>query len=438
LAGNLDTSKVAVVLGGYGLIGTACSKALLLNGFSVVGVGRSISLGIASNPDIRWLAQDLSVPFSEDLKTVLVSADVIVNASGALQTGLRDDLDGVHVRSIAELIDAVSETKVRIVQVSAAGVSETATTEFMRSKYRGDTLLASSQLDWVILRPTLVIGAHAYGGTALLRSVAAFPIVGLFFLREAKIQTVYLEDVAKAVVAVSRGDIASRTIAELTEHDERTLAQTIVKLRQWQGFAPWATTIALPNLAAAIVARGADLLGWLGWRSPLRTTALEALKEGVTGNPETWEAAGGFRCRSLEETLRAIPATVQERWFARLYMILPMVIAILSVFWVVSGVIGLVNYDDAVEVLTSRGSGEGFASGAVLVGAGIDLMLGLAILVRPWVRPACLGMIAVSLAYLIGATLWSGDLWLDPLGPIVKVIPATVLPLLVLGVFEKR
>ena len=48
------------------------------------------------------------------------------------------------------------------------------------------------------------------------------------------------------------------------------------------------------------------------------------------------------------------PATIQDKWFARLYLIKALVIASLVVFWVVSGFIALViSYDAAAEILTS-------------------------------------------------------------------------------------
>jgi uncharacterized membrane protein len=45
------------------------------------------------------------------------------------------------------------------------------------------------------------------------------------------------------------------------------------------------------------------------------------------------------------------------------------------------------------------------------------LLLGGAILVRAWARPAALGMAVVSAAYLIGGNLVTPSLWLDPLAP---------------------
>lgn len=68
----------------------------------------------------------------------------------------------------------------------------------------------------------------------------------------------------------------------------------------------------------------------------------------------------------------------------------------------------------------------------------INIVLGVAILWRPWCRRAALGMVAVSGTYLAGGTLFAPELWIDPLGPLVKVLPTIVLALIVwLGVEDR-
>ncbi|WP_454623373.1 hypothetical protein [Brucella anthropi] len=42
-----------------------------------------------------------------------------------------------------------------------------------------------------------------------------------------------------------------------------------------------------------LVGKVADLLGWLGWRSPMRSTALQALAGGIQGDPSAWLETGG-------------------------------------------------------------------------------------------------------------------------------------------------
>ena len=44
----------------------------------------------------------------------------------------------------------------------------------------------------------------------------------------------------------------------------------------------------------------------------------------------------------------------------------------------------------------------------------------------------------VALAYLGAATLLTPELWADPLGPLVKIIPAVMLPLAVLAMVDER
>jgi hypothetical protein len=44
---------------------------------------------------------------------------------------------------------------------------------FSETKGAGDAALAASSLEWFILRPSVVIGRPAYGGSALIRGLAA-------------------------------------------------------------------------------------------------------------------------------------------------------------------------------------------------------------------------------------------------------------------------
>ena len=180
------------------------------------------------------------------------------------------------------------------------------------------------------------------------------------------------------------------------------------------------------------------MLGWLGWRSPLRTTALRTLRDGIQGSAESWERLGGKPCRPLAETLARIPSTVQERWFARLYLMFPLALAVLSAFWIASGVIGLAQFDAARAVLVAHGVALAPASAIVGVGSIIDMALGLAVLFRPTARGACFGMIGVTFGYCAGSLLFAPDLWLDPLGPMIKVVPCMVLALVTAAMIDDR
>jgi hypothetical protein len=129
---------------------------------------------------------------------------------------------------------------------------------------------------------------------------------------------------------------------------------------------------------------------------------------------------------------------VQERWFARLYLALPLALAVLSLFWLASGLIGLWQWRAAAALLAPADLPDGLAPALVGAGSVTDIALGLAVLVRPWARAACLGMAGLGLAYLALGTILTPWLWADPLGALVKALPGIALALVTAAMLEER
>lgn len=330
-------SPRALVLGGYGLIGASAMRALSEAGFDVTGVGRSLAAARLVLPEAQWEIADLTRLEATDWAQLCAGHDVVVNAAGALQDGAGDDLSAIHEEMPRRLLAGLQGRDVRLVQISAAGVSPEASTEFFRSKARGDASIMASEVAHVILRPTLVLGQAAYGGTALLRAAAALPLVDWQMLPEARIQTVALADLSRAIVAAARGEVPAGTVADITEAESRPFPELVQDMRAWLGVPAPKLRLPLPGFALHLIGHGADLLAGFGWKSPLRSTALRALADGIIGDPTDWEKAGGPACRSLQQVLADTPATVQERWFARSYLLLPLIVGTLALFWMASG-----------------------------------------------------------------------------------------------------
>ena len=68
----------------------------------------------------------------------------------------------------------------------------------------------------------------------------------------------------------------------------------------------------------------------------------------------------------------------------------------------------------------------------------LDIALGIGVVIRRHAALALNLMIAVSLAYLAGATLLEPSLWFDPLGPLVKVLPSISLALVGRAILDER
>jgi uncharacterized protein YbjT (DUF2867 family) len=96
-----------LVLGGYGFIGLEASRRLIDMGHAVVALGRSAEHGRQVLPDADWLGADIARLISPNQWAPLLrGVDVVVNASGALQDGLRDNLRAVQDEAMRALIAA--------------------------------------------------------------------------------------------------------------------------------------------------------------------------------------------------------------------------------------------------------------------------------------------------------------------------------------------
>lgn len=404
----------------------------------MVALARSAGRGRARLPEAGWVGADLRQLTEPHLwRPRLAGVDAVVNAAGVLQNGLRDDVVLIQRDAIVALVTACEAEGVDVfIQISAPGATAESPTRFYRSKAAADEALRQSRLRWTIFRPGLVLAPQAYGGTSLLRMLAAVPVVQPLVMADARIQTVSVDDVADAVAAAVSGAHAGRDF-DLVEAESHSLESVVLRMRAWLGFGPPRAVIRLPDFAGRALARGADLAGWLGWRSAMRTTSLTVLRDGVRGEGRGWAAASGKRLRPLEETLRALPSTVQERVYARGRMVLPLLLLALAGFWLISGLVGLVRLDAAAALLMERMSAPA-ARAAVAGSALADIVIGMALLVRPLARPACLAAIAVSVAYLIAGALLAPGMWVDPAGPMIKVFPAMALALAVAALLEER
>src|SRR5215207_7116919 len=186
--------KIAVI-GGTGLIGSAIVAHLFGRGHRVISMSRS--------PD----------PSSSDFKKVDISKatspsywlphlngiEAVVNCAGVLQDSRSDSTSMVHHHGIANLFAACEQLKIRrFIHFSAIGVDRETPSAFSETKLHGDKALMESGLDWVILRPSVVIGRPAYGASALVRGLAALPATWVM-PNTGQLQIVLLEDVVRTV-----------------------------------------------------------------------------------------------------------------------------------------------------------------------------------------------------------------------------------------------
>lgn len=428
-----------LVIGAYGFIGSAVTARLSADGHEVVGAGRRIGRASRTHPDLRWIRFNLARKrTSEQWHTLLSNIDAVVNCAGVLQDKPGDSTQKVHVAGTAALFEAcVREGVRRVVHLSAAGVAHDGETRFARTKFASEEALKQRNLDWIILRPSLVVGSQVYGGTAFIRALAAIPYVLPIARESASFQPVQVKELAAAVAFFLKPEAPVRRVVEIAGPERLSLLRIISLYRRWLGLAP-AEVIRLPMIAARAAAWAGDVVSWLGWRPPLRTTALRQLMSARADDPDEWTRLTGIKPTRLETALLLDPASAPDRWFARLYLLKPIIIATLSLFWIASGVIGLGPARGIVaDLLKEVGFGP-WSHVAVIASEAIHLAVGAGIALRSTARAALTASLVVAVVYVAAGSLMRIGLWFDPLGALIKMFPLIVLTVVALAILDDR
>ncbi len=428
-----------LVLGANGFIGGHVAAAFADAGWLVRAGARRPAEASRRSPGLEWKAaafRTLATPASWN--DLLAGVDVVVNCVGVLQDGGADDTRAAHVDGPRALIAACEASGIaRLVHISAVGADDAAGTAYARTKAETERLLADSSLDWIVLRPSLVLGRGAFGGTGLIRALAAFPGVIPVVGGDQVVRPVAMDDLVAAVMAAAARPGPGRMSLDVVGPRPIRLAQLLTLYRGWLGLPP-APVVRLPRGLAAPVLRAGDLLARLGWFSPLTTTSMRQLDHDVAGRNDGWRAALGVEAMEPARALSRHPATVQDVWHARLWFIRPTAILALGLFWLLTGLVTLgPGWGRAIAVLTEGGYGR-WAPAVAGVGALLDVILGLALFVRSWTARVAIVMALATVGYLAAATLSLPHYWTDPLGPWLKVVPMMVLCLFVAATDARR
>lgn len=436
--------RTILVLGASGLIGRFVTDDLRTRDFRVVGLARSLS------PAQRMSALDLELPILSLDAAALTrlfgehAVDVVVNCLGVLQDGPGSDTNAVHRDFVARLLQAIADSgrAIRLVHISIPGTAAADRTAFATTKREAERLIAASGIPHAILRPGFVVAPAAYGGSAMLRALAAFPLDLPAKEMATPFQSVAIEDISATIAWLAARDVDDAKVKavswDLMQTEPVTMAGVIKQFRHAFGTDGW-PRVAMPSFLLDLGAKIGDLANYLGWMSPMRSTAIAELCRGVRGDPSAWIAATGIAPKTLAETIGRHPATIQDKWFARLFLVKALIIASLVAFWVVSGCIALfVSYRAAVGILTAHNFPPALVAPITIGTSLMDISIGVLIAFR---RTAAIGLVAgimASIGYMVGAAILTPDLWVEPLGALVKTGPAIVLMLVALLMLDNR
>jgi uncharacterized protein YbjT (DUF2867 family) len=200
-----------LVLGGTGFVGRAVCERLMeaMEQALRESGGGAMRITVPTRKRaharaVQWLpaVEVIEADVHDDaaLARLVRGRDAVVNLIAILH-GDEAAFDRAHVQLPRRLAAACAAAGTRrIVHVSALGVDSGAPSRYLRSKATGEAVLRASGLDVTVLRPSIIFGSEDRFTNLFASLQAVLPVLPLAEAG-ARFQPVWVEDVARAIVA---------------------------------------------------------------------------------------------------------------------------------------------------------------------------------------------------------------------------------------------
>jgi uncharacterized protein YbjT (DUF2867 family) len=216
-------------------------------------------------------------------------------------TGGRD-LERINFGGTANVIDAMRTVQIRrLIYLGNMGIADDPRLKFASSKARAEATVAASDLDWTILKPSIMYGERDGFFNLIAPLVRRLPlirfnpgIVPIPGLGRARFQPIWVEDVARVIVASLERPDTVRTSLELGGPRYWTYREIVQEVVRGMGARRLIVPVPVP-----VIALVAGIYERFGAWFPTSTDQLRQLKLDNTGSLTLIRDTFGFEPRDM-------------------------------------------------------------------------------------------------------------------------------------------
>lgn len=294
--------RVIAVTGGTGFVGRALVQQLTQQGFEV----RSLVRKPSPNPSIRGVTPvEGTLDQPESLARLMAGADAVIHLVGIIREFRELTFERVHAAGTEAVVQAARKARVvRYIQMSALGTRPNAVSRYHQTKWIAEETVRRSDLEWTILRPSMVYGKEDSFVNLFDRMGALSPVIPVMGGGKKLMQPLPVEDTVKAfAMAVSDRETVGKTFALCGSERlsfRQILEQVMRAKRRHRLFLP--IPMPLARVQASILETVFPAL--LGQPAPLNRDQLLMLMEDNVGDPRPAQEQFGLELPSFTEGLK--------------------------------------------------------------------------------------------------------------------------------------
>lgn len=200
-------SRATVALtGATGFVGRRLQAGLQASGYLVRALVRPDSRNFRQlRPGVQ--AVPVALDDVSGLARALAPADAVVYCAGSVRGAHFDAFRAANVDGVRAIVNALAGRRTPLLLISSLAASRPDVSDYARSKYEGERVLAGVDLPWAILRPPALYGPGDREMLPILqwlrRGVAPLPGP-----RDQRLSLLHVDDLVQAVLAWLRASDA--------------------------------------------------------------------------------------------------------------------------------------------------------------------------------------------------------------------------------------
>ncbi|MFQ5453233.1 MAG: NAD-dependent epimerase/dehydratase family protein [Candidatus Zixiibacteriota bacterium] len=189
--------KIAVT-GATGFIGQHLVNKLLENKHQVTVLTHTPS-SIKLFPDnVRIVTGSVENP--QSLYDTFKESEIVYHLVGIIVETKTKTFETTVVKGTKNVIESCQEAGIsRIIYLSALGTSETAQTEYHRTKYIAEQLIKSSGISYIIYRPSVIYGPSDGFVSMLQKIIKLSPVSPVMGSGKYLLQPIFIDDLVEAL-----------------------------------------------------------------------------------------------------------------------------------------------------------------------------------------------------------------------------------------------
>ncbi len=218
-----------LVTGGTGFVGSHLMKRLASEKIQTRCLARKTS-------DIERLKElGIEVAYGdvldkESLEKVVEGVEAVIHLVGIIVEHKGATFEIIHKQGTMNLVDACKEAGVRrFIYISALGARENARSRYHKTKWEAERAVITSGMEYVIFRPSIMIGEGGEFIKMLSKIVRWAPIIPIID-GESKVQPIYVENTVDCIIRSLTDPKTTNRIFEIAGPDQITYKELFLTL----------------------------------------------------------------------------------------------------------------------------------------------------------------------------------------------------------------